>query len=543
MAYASLTHDGNPNIWDFSVEVEELSSSGLYRNVRLKVSVNTKDYDYGRNGSYSVSCPDANYTNSWSGSFPGSAQAKIVLINEEFDVYVAPGSTVATIDFSATVKFKSPTTGLEPTAKARISAIQGLTLVADSAISSAKNVYFGDPCSITWTPASSSFTYRLAFSMGEYEYKTDVLRPNTTSAYTYTGLTIPEKEATNIPNSEYGTVAVSLTQYSDSNGSVPVGASSTKSFTITLKDNVIPNINSCVVSIDNSDNDVLNRWGVALSGYTKVNISATASGVYGSSIKSYSITGDYRATVNSNTLNYTGKAISKSGRRSFIISCTDSRGRVSNQVISDSILFLPYSPPNVTKLVLKKEERGDTNPNNDYMVATATWTFDSIDGHNSSSGVIKYKLSTASEWTSYPGTVKNNEPFDLTNLKLEDDASYNFMVVVTDALGQSSSKESFSSVTRVLMDFQSGGMGLGIGKFCEIDNIANNTQSLEVSMDSYFFGDVYIKDKNQKLEDYIKSITKYLVEGEDYGDDDPAHIQWATPPKPGQIYYMKVAEE
>ena len=59
-------------------------------------------------------------------------------------------------------------------------------------------------------------------------------------------------------------------------------------------------------------------------------------------------------------------------------------------------------------------------------------------------------------------------------------------------------------------------------------------------MDSYFFGEVYIKDKTQTLENYIKKVTKYLVEYEDYGDDHPSSV--IDNPQPGQIYYMKVAE-
>ena len=79
----------------------------------------------------------------------------------------------------------------------------------------------------------------------------------------------------------------------------------------------------------------------------------------------------------------------------------------------------------------------------------------------------------------------------------EDISSYNFKIVVTDALSQSAQEESFISTLEVLLDFRAGGKGLGIGKICESD-------SMEVSLDAKFFGAIYIGE--QTLEDYIKSL-------------------------------------
>ena len=548
MAYATLTHNGNQGIWDFSVEVEELSSDGVYREIRLAVGVNTKDFTAGRNGSYSVTCEEANYSSGGSCSMPGSSQEKLVLINEVFDVYVDPGSTSASINFEATVSFKSPTTGAEPKAVARITTITGLSMVADTAISSAKDIYFGDNCLITFTPASDAFSYKLQFSMGDFKYATGIISPGSTNEYTYNSLVIPESEAVNIPNSTYGTVAVSLTQYSDSSGTTTVGATSVKSFRVTLKDSVVPKMTSYSAVIDNSDNSVLNSWGVPLAGYTKVKITANASGIYGSEIKSFSISGDYKATINTTAenkkLEYIGKAITKSGNKSFIITCTDSRGRVSEQVVTDIISFLPYTPPKVTKVSVRKEDYGDVNSSNDRMIATATWEYDSVNGKNSTSAKIYYKVSTAEDWTEYKSgssSLENGVAFTLSDLKLSEYSSYNFRVIVTDALGISAQKDAFSSTTQVLMDFQSGGKGLGIGKICEIDNTDSESGSLEVSMDAYFFRKMYIEDKTQTLEDYIRKISKYLVEGVDYGDDDPWNV--VEDPKPGQVYYKRIVED
>lgn len=537
MANTNLTQGGATGAIKVYAEVNEVGSNGNYRSIYLNMYALPNDgFSGNRDAQWSISIDGEKYSESTIINGNG-----MWLYDGYIDVYVEPGTTYADVDIAFSAKLYSGSLGSWREVTGSITKISGLSLIADTSITSVKDVYFGENCGVTWAPASSSFTYKLSFSLGDFKYTTDVIRPNTTSAYTYSELVIPETEAVNIPDSEYGTVAVSLMQYSDYNGTVSVGASSTKSFRITLKDSIIPTITSYAAVIDNSSNEVVNSWGIALTGFTKVRITASASGIYGSEIKSFSISGDYRATVNSNTLDYIGKVVGISGNKSFIIKCTDTRGRVSEQVVTDPIYFLPYVAPKARKLSMKKNEFGDSNVENDRMVANATWTYDSVDGHNSAFGKIYYKISTAEDWTEHPGVIENNIPFTLDQLRLSEEVSYNFKVVVTDALGYTSSKEAFSSTIRVLMDYQAGGMGLGIGKICEIDNIGLDTQSMEVSMDSYFFGEVFIKDKTQTLEDYIKATTKYLVEYEDYGEEHPSTA--IQNPKPGQIYYMKVIED
>lgn len=556
LANTNLTQSGATGAIKVYAEVNEIESNGNYRTVYLNMYALPNDgFSGGRPAYWSLTIDDEEYSESTNINGNG-----MWLYDGYIEVYVEPGTTYAEVDISFTASLYSDAKGSWREVEGSITKISGLSLIADTFITSAKDIDFGENCGITWVPASSSFTYKLSFSFGGYEHTTGVIRPGTTASYTYSELIIPEEEAVNIPNSEYGTVAVSLMQFSDYDGTVPVGASSTKSFRITLKDSAIPVIKSCIVAIDNSANEVVNGWGVALAGFTKVNLSASASGIYGSEIKSFSISGDYRATVNAvlkegtgegseedtrdYLLNYTGRIIGTSGNKSFKVKCTDTRGRVSEETVTDIISFLPYTAPKARKLSMKKEEFGDSDASNDRMVATAMWTYDPVKkedkSYNSSYGKIYYKVSTAETWTEHPGLVENNIPFILDELTLSEKVSYNFKVVVTDSIGSTSSKEAFSSTIKVLMDYQAGGMGLGIGKICEIDNVGLGTQSMEVSMDSYFFGEMFIKDKTQTLEDYIKATTKYLVEDVDYGVDDP----WDAikDPKQGQIYYRKVVE-
>jgi len=397
------------------------------------------------------------------------------------------------------------------------------TIPRASSISAANAVYFGSACSITWTPLSSSFYYKLKFSIGSWSYTTAAIKPGTTSSYSYTGYTIPYAAANQIPNTVSGTMSVALYSYNSSACTTQIGSTSTSSFTVTLPDSVKPTISTCTVTKDNSANSVVAGWGIALAGYTKVNIAATAAGAYGSTITGFNISGSYRAALTGDSLDYTGGIITSSGNKQFMVTCTDSRGRVSSTFTSDIIAFTAYSLPKVKKLTMSKNDSGK-------MVATSTWTYDTVDGKNTATAKVYYKVTTAEDWTVHSGTLTNGTAFTLSNLTPNEESSYNFKVVVTDALGNSAEKDAFSSTVTVLLDFKAGGDGLGVGKICE-------DAGMEVSMEAVFFNEIYIKNRQQTLEDYIRSIMKTVSE-DMYGDIDASS---AIPnPSPGQIYFKRV---
>lgn len=509
MASVNLNLNYKQDIWDVKCSVSEISSSGNDRTVSLKLEVRTKDFTGGRDGGYHVNCTEGGDTGERACTVPGSSQDRLVLYDETFDVYVAPGETYADISFDFEIHFYSSSAGANRSLSGTIDCISGLSIVSDVSISSAKDIYFGDNVSITWTPSASEFAYKLKFVLGSYTYTTDVLSPNRTTAYTYSDLTIPVSAASNIPNNVSGSMSVTITQYKNSSSSETVGSSVTKRFKVTLKDDIVPTISTYSASLDNSNNASVKAWGVGLVGYSKIKLLASASGIYGSTIKSFTVSGDYKASVSGSYLDYTGSVISTSGNKSFTITCTDSRGRISSAVTTDIISILPYTPPKFLSLSTTKEEYGDTNTLNDRMVVTASWEYDTVNGHNSASGIAYYKESSATDWFEHTGVVENNIPFTLSDLKLDSKKSYNIRVVVTDAVGNSSDKSSFSSTTQVLLDFRAGGKGLGIGSICQKDG-------MEVFMDATFNKDVYIRTDSGDplvLAEYIQLISKEIADG------------------------------
>lgn len=396
------------------------------------------------------------------------------------------------------------------------------TIPRSSSVSSYGTMYFGDPCKIAWTPASSSFYYKLKFSIGSWSNTTEAIRPGSTDYYQYNGYTIPLEQASQSVNSTSIKMSVSLYSYSDSSCNTQIGSTSTKTFSIYVPDSVVPQITEHNISFVNNTNATVDSWGIGIVGYSGIRISASAIGAYGSTIVSFEISGSYTATPiakyenesdkTSAYLEYSGQNFSSSGNKSFTIKCVDSRGRKSNPIEINSldgnpIRILSYKKPEITSLSTTKNDKGTTSTEDDRMVVTATWEYDPVDGYNSASGKVYYKESNATDWTEHPGAISNNKPYTLDDLRLDDEKSYNIQVVVTDMVGESDDESSFSSTTQVLLDFRAGGKGLGIGKICESD-------SMEVSMDATFYNDLYLQRDSitYDIETYIKKLAEIVLD-------------------------------
>ena len=110
-------------------------------------------------------------------------------------------------DGTATVKVRTwMDTAISAGVVEKTSTINLSTIPRASTITSAQNRALGEACAVTWNPLSSGFTYKLNFSMGGWSHTTGVIRPNKTTAYTYTGYTLPLEAAEQLPNATSGTM-------------------------------------------------------------------------------------------------------------------------------------------------------------------------------------------------------------------------------------------------------------------------------------------------------------------------------------------------
>lgn len=336
------------------------------------------------------------------------------------------------------------------------------TIQRASPITSASDVSIGSACNVAWTPYSTSFYYKLKFSIGSWSATTDVIQPDTTSTYIYTGYTIVNDVANQLPNATSGTMTVALYTFSSISCTEQIGSASTKTFIVSVPSTMKPTVGSVTATIDNSGNSVVNGWGIAVAGYTKVNVVATGIGSYGSTISNFTITGGYSVIQNGTSLSYTGGEVLSSGNQTFTVTCKDSRGRISSEVESNPIAFYSYAKPSVYNFSVARSSNDATK-----VIANANWSFSPVNGNNSATGTLYYKKSSSSGWTMY-GAIPINTDVELTT-SFEEISSYNFKIVVTDALSGTDQAEGFISTLEVLLDFRSGGKGLGIGKICESD--------------------------------------------------------------------------
>lgn len=368
------------------------------------------------------------------------------------------------------------------------------TIPRSSSISSAGNITLGNACSVKWTPAASSFKYKVKFTLGDYNSGwTSFISPNSTSAYTYSGFTIPASVANQLPSKTTGTMTAYLATY-NSRGT-QIGSIASKTFTVTIPSTVIPTIGTVTATIDNSSNSTIRGWGVAVAGYTKVKLTASASGSYGSTISSFTVNGSYSTTQNGTSLSYTGGVISTSGSKTFTVVAKDSRSRSSASKSSSAITFYAYSAPKVTSFTVQR-----SSSNSLQMIVKANWSFSDVNGHNSATATLKYKKSNVSSWTTY-GEIAKNTNVTLTGVNFDETSSYNFQVIVTDSLSKTAKEEAFVPTIAVLIDLRAGGKGLGIGKVAE-------TNSLEIALPTVFMNEIKIKDGIEEinLHDYIRKV-------------------------------------
>lgn len=349
------------------------------------------------------------------------------------------------------------------------------TIARASSITTASSITLGNACSIAWTPASTSFYYKIKFTLGSWNYTTAAIHPNTTSSYTYSSYTIPLTVANQLPSATSGTMTAYLYTYSSSACSTQIGSTSSKTFIVSVPSSVIPTISNVSASIVNS-NSTINGWGIAVAGYTKVKIAATASGSYSSTIASFTISGGYSTTQSGTSLSYTGGAIAASSSnvsKTFTVKATDSRGRSSSTTTTSAITFYGYAKPSISSIAAERSTADSTK-----VIVKANWAFSSCNSNNAATGTLQYKKSSSSSWTTY-GTISKNTSTTLT-ATFSESSSYTFRVTVKDSLGNSAtSKEVLVSTISVLLDFRAGGLGLGIGKIAESD-------AMEVSMDAIF---------------------------------------------------------
>ena len=327
---------------------------------------------------------------------------------------------------------------------------------------SASNGVLGSAMTLTIDRKSSSFTHTI-----RYNWQGDTGTVGT-GIGTSTSYTPPLNFASNIPNSTSGTITFYCDTYS---GSTFVGTSQT-SVTLSVPDSIIPTI----------DGLTLEETATAMNGIStsiefaqilsRVKATVTgASGVYGSTIKSYSITvvdQNLTLTENGGVFDY----FKNNGTFIVRATVTDSRGRTSaNKDVTINVreYFSPVGGLNVV--------RSGTNKDKLTVTRNAKVAPLNIGGVNKNTLSIQFKYSQrgSGTWTNSTGNANENltSTFELVNSQaslvetFSTTKSYDLIMVVSDKF---LSTEVKFSVGTVVIPYAVTKNAFGIGKAPEISN-------------------------------------------------------------------------
>ena len=402
--------------------------------------------------------------------------------------YTLPqNSTKTIVDTTITVPHKSDGTGtvrvrtwMDTSISAGVveksSTLTLTTIPRASAITSAWSRTLGEACSVTWTPLSSGFTYKLNFSIGSWSHTTGVIKPNRTSSYTYTGYTLPLEVASQLPNATTGTMKVILATYSDNDGKVQVGSNASKDIIVT-----VPNNGSTqpTVSMRLAPSSTLPSPynGLYIQGLSKVKATIGYETKYGASVVASNI------TVNGNTYAspYESDILSQAGKVSVKATVKDSRGFYGTNY--KDIEVIPYNKP---YLCAKSGEnsiicaRCDASANftdsGTYLKIKAKVAFSKVisNGVQNNHGKIKFRYRI--EGGSYSGwqTILDGNSDEvitppLLNGALDITANYQVQIVAYDDLYESAPSTFAIPSDAVYMDKPPGGKSMGLGGYSSGD--------------------------------------------------------------------------
>ena len=334
---------------------------------------------------------------------------------------------------------------------------------------------------------ASSFTHTVVFKFGSYS-------KTTTDVGTSTSYAIPTSWINAMPSATSGTASVSVTTYS---GSTKIGSAVSASFKVTVPASVVPTISA--VTITEAVSGLAAKFGGYVQSKSKLSVSITAAGVYGSTIKSYKTT--IQGTPYT-TQSFTSGVLSKSGTSTITITATDSRGRTAST--TRSLTVIAYAAPKITSFQgFRCLANGTENYEGTYLKAAVNFSISPVNDKNTKTYAIEYKLQSASTWTALTsGSVYalNSSIVSASGL-FGVDNSFDIRLSVTDYFG--TVRSTFEIPTAfTLIDCNASGRGIAFGKVSEV------TEGMEIDLPMSIYKYVYmggIKKTDEEKDIYFQT--------------------------------------
>ena len=267
-----------------------------------------------------------------------------------------------------------------------------------------------------------------------------------------------------------------------SSGGSFIGSASSRNATASIHSNVRPTITA--TSVSEAVSGLNAQFGDYVQNKSKLSLSMTASGTYGSTIRSYSI--------KANGTTYTSRTaatveLKNSGSQSVTFEATDSRGR-KTPITTVNISVIAYSEPQITKInAVRSNADGTFNEEGEFAKVNVAASISPVDNKNTKSFKVRSRPVGASTWTEQTLTVPGySVDTDAILPNISPDLSYEIEAVVGDWFTNISAKSMPDiSTAFTLMNFSPDGKGEGFGGVYE-DAMGGLAQ---------FKGDIFISNE------------------------------------------------
>lgn len=430
------------------------SAANNTSNVTVKVQLVSTSASYTINSSASKSgsltINGTKYTFSFSASLTGN-QTKTLFTKTVTVAHSADGSK--TCSFASTIGIKVTLGG---TYYGDVTASGSGTFDtiprATTPTLSASSVNMGSSITINMPRAASAFTHTLTYKFGN---ATGTIGSGLGTSEAWD---VPLSLASQIPSGTSGTCTITCKTY---NGNTLIGTKPV-SFKANVPASVVPTISA--VSMAETVSGLAAQFGAFVQGKSKVKISITAAGAYGSTIKTYKTNVDGK--------DYSGAAPTtgtlSSGSKTVTITVTDSRGRTAKA--TRTLAVVAYTAPTIPILTaVRALQDGKDNYEGQHGKIALSFSVASVGGKNTSRYTLEYKAKSDTSWTA----LQAGTGFTLSDTIITEDAlfsvdsAFDIRLSVTDYF-TTVRKTAEIPTAFTLLDFNASGRAVAFGKVSEL---------------------------------------------------------------------------
>lgn len=356
---------------------------------------------------------------------------------------------------------------------------------------SAATVEMGKSVTINTPAVNSAYRHTLRYAFGS---ASGTIATGIASSVSWAP---PVSLANQIPSATAGSGTIYCDTYS---GSTLLGTKSV-SITLTVPGSVVPSAGTLSAALAEDTSGT----GLYVKGMGKAKLTLSgASGAYGSSITSYTITGGGWTTTNGAL---TTGTLASAGNITFTATVTDSRGRKAST--TRAINVIDYTKPGVAVCdVYRCDADGNRKKAGTYFAVEINASYSVITG-NTLNITARYKKQTESDYGT-AAAVANNGKTVLGGGNIGASTTYDVVVTVADKYNSLSIPRTLSTKS-VLQSFKRSA-GAAIGKVAELANW------LDVAWDTRIRGNLQVDGTISSADQYrIKWQT--IPDGADLNDD------------------------